>query len=142
MKNYLANKRENGLDFFDAAFGDFFRPMFYDEKLDSMKTDIKETDTGYELEIEMPGFDKKDIDVNLENGYITVSAKKEEKTESEENGGRYLRKERSVTCQRSYYVGEKIREEDIRAKYDNGVLSLDVPKQEEKKPERKMITID
>lgn len=139
MKTYL-QKRPSG-DLFDT-FNDFFKPMFYDEQLDSMKTDISETDTGYGLEIELPGFKKDEIKISLDKGYLTVSAEKSEKQEEKEDGKRYLRKECSVSCQRSYYVGEDVEEENVRAKYENGMLSLSVPKVQPKKIAPKTIDIE
>ena len=140
MKNYLTRRNHHSeLDLFDDAFNDFFRPMFYNVDLDNMRTDIKETENEYELDVEMPGFNKEDISVSLNDGYITVSAKKDEKETSE--NGRYIRKERSYSCQRSYYVGE-VKESDISAKYDNGVLKLTVPKCEDKLPEINRIRIE
>lgn len=138
MKNYLTgyNRSNNSLDFFENAFDDFFRPLFYDEKFDSMKTDIKETPNAYELDVEMPGFDKEDISVSVENGYMTIRAEKKEKEESGKEEKRYVRKERSVSCQRSYYIGDT-EEDTIKAKYENGLLTVTVPKKEEKKPEGK-----
>ena len=133
MKNYLTRRNfDNGLDFnfFDDAFDDFFKPVFYAGKHDYMKTDVKETEKGYELSIDMPGYDKKDINLNLENGYITISAKRENKEEDKHN---YIRRERSFSCSRSYYVGDNLTEEDIKAKYNNGILVLEIPKKEEKK---------
>ncbi len=140
MKNYLTRRNHNdGLDLFDEAFNDFFRPMFYNVDLDSMRTDIKETDKSYEMDVEMPGFNKDDISVSLNDGYITISAKKEEKDNDEK--GHYIKKERSYSCQRSYYVGN-VNEDDISAKYENGVLKLSVPKCEETLPEIKRIRIE
>lgn len=138
MKNYLSNYNRNNhaFDFFDNAFDDFFRPLFYDEKLDSMKTDIRETKDSYIMEVEMPGFDKEDISLDLENGYLTIRAEKKDREESGKEDHRYVRKERSVSCQRSYYVGDA-EEESVKAKYDKGILSVVIPKQEEKKPETK-----
>lgn len=144
MKNYLTgyNRSNNSLDFFENAFDDFFRPLFYDEKFDSMKTDIKETPNAYELDVEMPGFDKEDISVSVENGYMTIRAEKKEKEESGKEEKRYVRKERSVSCQRSYYIGDT-EEDTIKAKYVNGLLTVTVPKKEEKKPEgKKSISIE
>lgn len=144
MKNYLTgyNRSNNALDFFENAFDDFFRPLFYDEKFDSMKTDIKETPNAYELDVEMPGFDKEDISVSVENGYMTIRAEKKEKEESGKEEKRYVRKERSVSCQRSYYIGDT-EEDTIKAKYENGLLTVTVPKKEEKKPEgKKSISIE
>ena len=138
MKTYL-QKRNAGSDSFFDAFNDFFKPMFYDEHLDSMKTDIKETDENYQLEIEMPGFAKNEIQISLENGYLTVSAEKHSKEPAEgsekeqKNPERYIRKECSVSCQRSYYVGDDVEQENIKAKYENGMLCLTVPKVQPKK---------
>mgnify|MGYP002799016826 FL=1 len=140
MKTYL-QKRNNG-DVFDV-FEDFFKPMFYDEQLDSMRTDIKETDDDYKLSIEMPGFKKDEIKVSLDNGYLTVSAEKEEKEEEgKEKSAKYLRREGRVSCQRSYYVGDDVQVDSVKAKYDNGMLELTVPKAAPKKIETKSIAIE
>ncbi len=149
MKNYLMNnenKRNNELDFFDDAFGGFFKPLFYEEKHHSMKTDIKETENSYVLDIEVPGFDKKDVNVSLENGYLTVSAQKktceggenDEKNKKKEN---YIRRERSCSVSRSYYVGD-VDKEAVKAKYENGVLTVDIPKEKPALPETHNIVID
>ncbi len=149
MKNYLMNnenKRNNELDFFDDAFGGFFKPLFYEEKHHSMKTDIKETENSYVLDIEVPGFDKKDVNVSLENGYLTVSAQKktceggenDEKNKKKEN---YIRRERSCSVSRSYYVGD-VDKEAVKAKYENGVLTIDIPKEKPALPETHNIVID
>lgn len=137
MKNYL-QKRDNHYDLFDA-FDEFFRPVFYDEKRD-LATNIKETDNGYELEVEMPGYSKDQIKVALENGYLTVSAKKESKEESDNK--RYVKKEISESCSRSYYVGDDIKQEDIKAKYNNGILCLNVPKSQPKQISSHYIDIE
>lgn len=139
MKNYIVRRNDNGLSLFDEAFGNFFKPMFFDSDLENMKTDIKELENAYEMEIEMPGFTKSDIQLSMEDGYLNVSAKKEEKEESKD--GNYLRKERSVSCSRSYYVGD-VKEEDVKAKYDNGILKIEMPKQTQKKIENKKIMIE
>ena len=139
MKTYL-QKRNSG-DVFDV-FEDFFKPMFYDEQLDSMRTDIKETDKDYQLSIEMPGFKKDEIKVALENGYLTVSAEKNEQQEEGNENAKYLRKECRVSCQRSYYVGDQVQEEAVKAKYENGMLLLTVPKEEPKKLAAKSIAIE
>ena len=140
MKTDL-QKRNNG-DVFDV-FEDFFKPMFYDEQLDSMRTDIKETDDDYKLSIEMPGFKKDEIKVSLDNGYLTVSAEKAEKEEEgKEKSAKYLRRECRVSCQRSYYVGDDVQVDSVKAKYDNGMLELTVPKAAPKKIETKSIAIE
>ena len=138
MKTYL--QKRTG-DVFDAI-EDFFKPMFYDEQLDSMRTDIKETDKDYQLSIEMPGFKKDEIKVALENGYLTVSAEKNEQQEEGGENAKYLRKECRVSCQRSYYVGDQVQEETVKAKYENGMLLLTVPKEEPKKLAAKSIAIE
>ena len=138
MKNYSIQKRNNNYDLFDA-FDDFFRPVFFDEVHD-LKTNIKETDSNYELDIEMPGYSNDQIKVSLENGYLTVSASKESK--EEDNKKHYVRKEISESCSRSYYVGDDVTQADIKAKYDNGILSVCVPKSQPKQIESSYIAIE
>ena len=133
MKNYPTLRRRDTL--FDA-FDDFFKPMFYDDQHD-MRTDIKETDAGYLLEIEMPGFKKDQIHVSLEDGYLTVSGEKA--TGKEE---KYLHKEIKESFSRSYYVGTEISEESIKAKYEDGILSLAVPKAQPKQITARSIPIE
>ncbi len=137
MKNYL-QKRNNNYDLFDA-FDDFFRPVFYDENRD-LRTNIKETDANYELEVEMPGYSKDEIKLALENGYLTVSASKTSK--EEDKSKHYVRKEISESCSRSYYVGEDVSKEDIKAKYENGMLTVSVPKSQPKLPQSHYIDIE
>ena len=138
MKNYLQRANDNfGFNLFDA-FDDFFKPVFYSEPKAKMRTDIKETETGYELQVDMPGFDKKDISLSLDDGYLTLKAEKQENQED----GKYIRRERSFSCSRSFYVGEQITEEDIKAKYENGTLEISVPKKDVKKIEKRNIQID
>lgn len=133
MKNYITTRRNN--DFFEDAFDSLFRPFYIDSESSYMKTDISQTEKDYVMEVEMPGFDKKDIDLKFESGYITISAKKQAGSEA-----KYIRKERAVSCSRSYYMGD-VDEKQIKAKYENGVLTVTIPKQ---KPEelRHAITID
>ena len=100
-----------------------------------MKTDVKELDDAYELEMDLPGFDKSEIQISLEDGYMTVDAVKGlEKDEKEKCSGKYIRRERYVgSCSRSFYVGENITEEDIKAEFRHGILKLTVPKKDPKK---------
>ena len=102
-----------------------------------MKTDIKEQDNGYELVIDLPGFKKDEVSASLENGYLTISAAKGlDEEDKDKKSGKYIRKERySGACSRSFYVGENMKEEDIKAKYQDGILKLSVPKKEQKKVE-------
>jgi HSP20 family molecular chaperone IbpA len=140
MKNYLTNGNNHlGFNLFEDIFDDFFKPTFYGVKNSAMKTDIRETENSYELAIDMPGFDKNDISLNLENGYLTVEAKKEEKEQDNKN---YVRRERNFSCKRSYYVGDAVTEEDVKAKYLNGTLEILVPKKKEKEITKKNIAID
>ena len=136
MKNYLVEKHNN--DLFNEVFGDFFKPVFYGDSAVYMATDVKEKEKSYELEIEMPGYNKEDISVDFEKGYLTVSAKKDEK---HEEGKKYISRERHQVCRRSYYVGE-IDENGITAKYENGVLSVDLPKRIEEQPKSRRISVE
>ena len=142
-----------GKDMFD----DFFGFPFYDDKdyrkmekklyghreKNLMKTDVKESDSGYELEMDLPGFKKEDVKVSLENGYLTISASKESGDEKE--NGKYIRRERySGTCQRIFYIGEEIGQEDVKGEFKHGILKLFIPKIERKPAieEKKYITIE
>lgn len=125
MKNYITTRRNN--DLFDDAFESFFRPFYMDQESTFMKTDISQTDKDYVMEVEMPGFDKNDIQLKFESGYITISAKKQA-----DNATNYIRRERAVSCSRSYYMGD-VDETQIKAKYEHGVLTVTVPKE---KPEQ------
>ena len=138
MKHYLTSYDPNR-SLFDA-FDSLFKPMFFDEQRD-MRTDIKETESGYELDIEMPGFQKDQLSVSLEDGYLHVSGTKTSKTENDSNQ-KYLRKEISESFQRSYYVGTEISEENMKAKYDNGILTLTIPKPQPQKPQLRSINIE
>ena len=102
------------------------------------KTDIREHEAGYELDIDLPGFKKDEITVDLENGYLTISAAKGLDKDEEDKKGKYIRKERYAgTMQRSFYVGDAITHEDIKAKFENGILSLTIPKKDAKAVETK-----
>lgn len=142
---------------FDDWFDDF---PFYDDKdmkkvekklygkraSQVMKTDIKEKDDGYELEVDLPGFTKDEIKATLEDGYLTISAAKGlDKEEKDKDNGHYIRKERySGACQRSFYVGNALKEEDIKGEFKHGILKLFVPKKESKPEveEKKYIAIE
>ena len=108
-----------------------------------MKTDVHEQEDHYEIDIDLPGFAKEDISLQLEEGYLTVSATKAVE-DNKESKGKLIRQERfSGSMQRSFYLGENLTEEDIKATFRDGVLSLSVPKKEQQKiPEKKTIRID
>ena len=130
---------------FDEFFDDFSRPVvsknFYNATI--MKTDVKELDDGFDLEIELPGYKKEDLSLELKEGYLTVSANVKKETK-EDKKSHYLRRERYIgTSSRSFYVGEEVTEEDIKAKFEDGILNIFVPKKEAqpKIPESKYIAI-
>ncbi len=137
MKRYLPERFNETNNLFDA-FDSLFKPVFFDETKD-MRTDIKETENGYSLDIEMPGFKKENLSVSLEDGYLTVSGTKRV---DKDDKTKYLRKEISESFQRSYYVGKDVTEESIKAKYADGILSLDVPKSTPKKIQARTINIE
>ena len=120
-------------------FESLFRP--FDKNARTMRTDIKETEQHYELDIDMPGFDKDQINIELNKGYLTISAKKEDNQEESENST-YIRRERHFSAGRTYYVGDKIEEDKIKAKYKHGVLNVIVPKQQPKELPKHKIEID
>ena len=121
--------RRNNFDLFD----DFFDEDFFTKKEKNlMKTDIREKENEYIIDIDLPGFSKENINLSLENGYLNISAKTE--NNNDENNDKYIRQERFYgECSRSFYVGDDIKEEDINAEFKNGILKITVPKQEEMK---------
>lgn len=110
-----------------------------------MKTDIRETDSGYEILVDLPGFAKEEVKASLENGYLTISAEKGlDQDEKDAESGRYIRRERYAgTCSRSFYVGDSVTEEDIKGEFKHGILKLFVPKKPAKPAveEKKYISI-
>ena len=137
------------MDLFNDFDRDFFRgwgrpehELYGKNASHLMKTDVRETGEGYEVDVDLPGFKKEEIHLDLNNGYLTISTEKS-LDRNEENKGRVIRQERYCgTMQRSFYVGDSITEEDIHAKFENGVLSLTLPKKEAKVPEKKNILIE
>ncbi|MBQ7060188.1 MAG: Hsp20/alpha crystallin family protein [Clostridia bacterium] len=108
-----------------------------------MKTDVHEHDDRYEVDIDLPGFKKDEIGLSLENGYLTVTAAKGLDTDHNDKQGKLIRRERYAgSMQRSFYVGKNLDETDIKAKFEDGVLKLTVPKKEAKLPEKKVIMIE
>ena len=130
--------------FNDNVFDDFFDFPLYDDRAEKklyghhaanlMKTDIQEHDDGYTLEMDLPGFKKDEIQIELNNGYMTISAAKGlDEDEKDKKSGKYIRRERYTgSCQRSFYVGEDVTEEDIKAEFKHGILKLFIPKKEAK----------
>ena len=146
--------------FGENMFDEFFRDPFFDSKdmkklekklygrrgKNLMKTDIRETDTGYELEMDLPGFRKDEIRASLRDGYLTISAAKGlDKDEQENTSGRYIRQERYAgACERSFYVGEDMTEDDIKGEFKHGIPRLSISKKEAKPlaEEKKYISIE
>ena len=122
-------------DFFDDSFGmmNARSPLYGKHARNLMKTDIRETDTNYELAIDLPGFKKDEINLDIKDGYLTVSAEKGLDKKEEDKKGRVLRQERYAgVCSRSFYVGN-VKPEEVKAKYESGVLSVVLPKVDQKK---------
>ncbi|MCI6857847.1 MAG: Hsp20/alpha crystallin family protein [Eubacterium sp.] len=128
-------------DFVDDFFDDMFSAGNYKGEL--MKTDVKDTGDYYKLEIEMPGMAKENITAELKDGYLTVTAHQESSEEKKDEKKKYIRKERySGSCQRSFFVGKNVRQEEVRASYKDGILTLTVPKENKKAREaNRYITI-
>jgi HSP20 family molecular chaperone IbpA len=103
-----------------------------------MRTDVKEDSKGFELDIDLPGFKKEDVKAQLKDGYLTISAENSQTNDEKDSDGKYIRRERFFgTCSRSFYVGDDITEEDIKAKFENGILKVSVPKKEAQPVEEK-----
>lgn len=127
---------------FEDLFDEILKPVNYEKRAMSMRTDVKENENQYELDIDMPGFKKDEINIELHDGYLNVSAKKEQTEEHGEKEKNYIRKERSFVASRNYFVGDKVKEDEISAKYENGVLSLVIPKEKPKELTSHKIKID
>lgn len=139
-----------GEDLFDTFFDDFGWPSRRTSRSavstsNIMRTDVRETETGYELDIDLPGYRKEDVQAELKEGYLTITAKSNSNNDQKDANGRYIRRERySGTCSRRFYVGDDIEQSDIKAKFENGILKIAVPKKEAKPvvEENKYITIE
>ena len=133
-----------GFDDFGRDMDRMMKPLYGKHGKDVMKTDVKEKDGNYEVDIDLPGFKKEDVSVKLENGCLTVTASKGlDKDEQKEDSG-YIRRERwSGSCSRSFYVGEDVRPEDIKARMEDGILHLTMPKEQPKAlPKQNTILIE
>ena len=121
-------------DWMDFSFPDIDKELYGKHAKNLMKTDVKEKDGNYEVAIDLPGFKKDEVHAALENGYLTISAEKGlDKDEKEKETGRYIRRERYAgACSRSFYVGKEVHQDDIKAEFKHGILTLFVPKKEAK----------
>ena len=124
-------------DFFSDPFGMMVPqgrdPLYGKHAKNLMKTDVRETEQTYELDIDLPGFKKDEVNVELKDGYLTISAAKGLDKDEQDKKGTYIRQERYAgSCSRSFYVGKEVRPEDVSAKFEDGILTLSVPKAEQK----------
>ena len=140
-----------GTNFMDDVFDDFFGSSFVPTPHVTtpagahMKADITETDKGDRIDMDLPGYAKNDVQAELKDGYMTITAEKNTQNDEKDTEGKVIRRERyQGVCRRSFYVGDAVTEKDIKAKFKDGVLTLEVPKKE-KKPEvetKKYIAIE
>ena len=142
-----------GENLFDDMWDDMFdttsmfgrhNPLYGKHSKNLMKTDVRETDHSYELDVDLPGFKKDEIQINLENGYLTISAAKGLEKNEEGKKGEFIRRERYTgECSRSFYIGEDVNENEIQARFEDGILKLSVPKKEVQQVEtKKFIAIE
>ena len=129
-------------DFMDFPFDDDFwgrkNPLYGKNAKRMMKTDIRETDGSYELDVDLPGFKKDEIKASLENGYLTISAAKGLDKDEKDKDGKYIRQERYAgAMSRSFYVGDAVTQDEVKAKYEDGILKLSIPKKAEQSVEQK-----
>lgn len=126
-------------DLFDSFFKD--DDFFTKKQNNLMKTDVKEKKDKYEIKVDMPGFEKDNINLSLNNGYLEISAKMDKEDNEEEE--KYVRRERFYgECSRSFYVGDEVTEEDINAEFKNGLLKIDIPKKENQKDQKEIKQIE
>ena len=136
---------DDWMDFPFRGFGsDVDHKLYGKNAAHVMRTDLKELDGGYELAIDLPGFKKDQIELTLRNGYLTITAQKGLEQDGKDTDGRIVHRERyNGTMSRSYYLGDHITEEDVKARFEDGVLTLTFPKEEARKlPERRTIQIE
>ena len=141
-----------GESLFDDFFADPFEmmampqgrnPLYGKHAKNMMKTDIRETENQFELDIDLPGFKKEDVNLELKNGYLTISADKALDKDEKDDKGRYIRQERCTgSCARSFYVGENLKPTDVAAKFENGILELKLPKADKQIPEKPTTLIE
>ena len=132
------------MDFSFPQVTDVDKELYGKHAKNMMKTDVKETEEGYEVAIDLPGFKKDEVKIHLDNGYLTIAAAKGLDKDEQDKKGKYIRRERYAgSMSRSFYVGEGVKQSDIHAKYEGGVLTLDIPKPDQKAVEEsKYISIE
>lgn len=140
MINMMMVPRRNSFDLLEDMFHDSF---FSNHESKVMKTDIKEKESEYEISVDLPGYEKDNIQMSIEDGYLTISATIVADNKDEEDG-KFVRRERySGSCARSFFVGEEVNSEDIKASFKNGILKVSIPKKQiEEKETKKYIQIE
>ena len=134
-------------DFFSDPFGMMVPqgrdPLYGKHAKNLMKTDVRESESTYELDVDLPGFTKDEVNVELKNGYLTIQAAKGLDKDQSDKKGKYIRQERYAgACSRTFYVGEGVEPEDVTAKFENGILQLSIPKEAKKQlPKNTSVTI-
>lgn len=132
-------------DWMDFSFPEIDRKVYGKNAANIMQTDIKEKDDSYEVSVDLPGFQKDEINAELKDGYLVISAAKNVNNDEKDKNGKYIRRERYTgNMSRSFYVGEEITQNEIHAKFENGILTLDIPKKDKKKEveEKHYVTIE
>ncbi len=125
-------------DWMDFSFPSIDKALYGKRSQNMMKTDVMETENGYELDIDLPGYKKDEVNAQLENGYLKIEAAKNVNNDEKDENGKYIRRERYAgTMSRSFYVGDGVSQDEIRAKFENGILKLSIPKKDPKKVEEK-----
>ncbi len=140
FRNRRRGEVEESKDPFNNLVNDFFSDAFNMIDTKSFKTDVKETDDEYIIESELPGLNKEDIDIEMTDDYLTISAQNEEKFEDE--GENYIRQERRTGSYQRVFRIDNVKDEEIKANYDNGILTLTLPKKEKSKPKKRTIDIE
>ena len=132
------------MDFSFPQVPDVDKELYGKHAKNMMKTDVKETEEGYEVAIDLPGFKKDEVKIHLDNGYLTIIAAKGLDKDEQDKKGKYIRRERYAgSMSRSFYVGEGVKQSDVHAKYEDGILRLDIPKPDKKAVEEsKYISIE
>ncbi len=133
------NLFDDWMDFpFEREFFGRRNPLYGKNAKNIMKTDVKETDSSYELDVDLPGFKKENISAELKDGYLTITANKGLDKDEQNKEGKYIRQERYTgSCSRSFYVGEGVSQDEIHAKFEDGILKLSIPKKDAKAVEKK-----
>ncbi len=131
---FVENLFDDWMDFpFTNNFFSVKNPLYGKHAKNMMKTDVRETDNSYELDVDLPGFKKDEIKAQLENGYLTISAAKGLDKDQKDKDGKYIRQERYAgAMSRSFYVGDDVTQEDVKAKFEDGILKLSIPKKDTK----------